>query len=116
MYRVSVGIILSTSGLEVVFPLKQWSSRRWVWIDRVSQNPELFVSVEDGVLNEFEMMCQIRILPPLHFVVFKQTECHLTTETYVEQVFSQSGQLSKVNLDPDTLADMNSVIRSVYQG
>ena len=30
-----------------------------------------FVSAEDGVLNEFEMMCQLRILFPLHFLVFK---------------------------------------------
>ena len=28
-----------------------------------------FVSAEDGVLNKFEMMCQLRILFPLHFVV-----------------------------------------------
>jgi hypothetical protein len=35
-----------------------------------------FVSVEDGVLNEFEMMCQLSILFPLHFVVFKQTTSH----------------------------------------
>ena len=32
-----------------------------------------FVSVEDGILNEFEMMWQLRIQFPLHFVVFKQT-------------------------------------------
>ena len=30
-----------------------------------------FVITEDGVLNEFEMSCQLRILFPLHFVVFK---------------------------------------------
>ena len=36
---------------------------------------QCFVSVEDGVLNEFEMMCQLRILFPLHFVVFNQTTC-----------------------------------------
>jgi hypothetical protein len=28
----------------------------------------------------------------------------------VEQVFSRAGQLSEVNLDPDTLADMVSII------
>jgi hypothetical protein len=32
-----------------------------------------FVGTEDGVLNEFEMMWQLRILFSLHFVVFKQT-------------------------------------------
>ena len=52
-------------------------------------------------------MCQLRILFPLHFLVFKQTVCHLTTEVNVEQVFSQAGQLSEVNLDPDAFADMN---------
>ncbi len=36
---------------------------------------QLLVSAENGVtvLNEFEMMCQLRILFPLHFVVFNQT-------------------------------------------
>ena len=71
---------------------------------------QCFVSTEDGILNEFEMMCQLRILFPLHFVVFKQTECHLTAETNVEQVFSQVGQLSEVNLDPDALVDMVSIM------
>ena len=56
------------------------------------------------------MMCQLRILFPLHFVVFKQTACHLASEANVEQVFSRSGQLSEVNLDPDTLTDMVSIM------
>ena len=68
-----------------------------------------FVSAEDGVLNEFEMMCQLRILFPFHFVVFNQTTCHLTAEANVEQV-SRTGQLSEVNLDPDTLTDMVSIM------
>ena len=46
----------------------------------------------------------------MHFVVFNQTTCHLTTETNVEQVFSRVGQLSEVNLDPDTLTDMVSIM------
>ena len=46
----------------------------------------------------------------MHFLVFNQTACHLTTETNVEQVFSLMGQLSEVNLDPDTIADMVSVM------
>ena len=50
-----------------------------------------FVSVEDGILNEFEMMWQLRILFPLHFVVFKQTVCHLAAEANVEQSFLTGG-------------------------
>ena len=69
-----------------------------------------FVSAEDGILNEFEMMCQLRDLFPLHFVVFKQTACHLAAEANVERVFSRAGQLSEVNLDPDSLADMVSIM------
>jgi hypothetical protein len=41
--------------------------------------------VEDGVLNEFEMMCQLRVLFPLYFFVFKQTSSHLAPEANVEQ-------------------------------
>ena len=44
--------------------------------------------VEDGVLNV----------------------SHLTVEANVEQVFSRAGQLSEVNLDPDTLVDMVSIM------
>ena len=53
------------------------------------------------------MMCQLRILFPLHFVVFKQTACHLASEANAEQVFSRTGQLSEVNLDPDTKSANN---------
>jgi hypothetical protein len=82
--------------------------RRW---SNLSEGEcQSFVSGEDGILNEFEMMWQLRILFPLHFVVFKQTTCHLTDESNVEQVFSRVGQLSEVNLDPDTLADMVSIM------
>ena len=43
--------------------------RRW---SSLSEDEfQRFVSDEDGVLNEFEMMCQLCILFPLHFVVFK---------------------------------------------
>jgi hypothetical protein len=66
--------------------------------------------VEDGVLTEFEMMCQLRVLFPLYFFVFKQTVSHLAAEANVEHVFSRAGQLSEVNLDPDTLADMVSIM------
>ena len=66
--------------------------------------------VEDGVLNEFEMMWQLRVLFPLHFFVFKQTASHLAAEANVEQVSSRAGQLSEVNLDPDTLTDMVSIM------
>ena len=77
----------------------------------------LFVSGEDGVtvLNEFEMMCHLRILFPLHFVVFNQTVCHLSAETNVEQVFLRSEQLSELNLDPDTLADMVWIMVNMLQ-
>ena len=66
-----------------------------------------------GVLNQFEMMRQLRIrgLFPLLFVFFKQTPCHLGVETNVEQDFSHRvGQLAEVNLDPDALADMVSIM------
>ena len=65
--------------------------------------------VEDGVLNEIETMWQLRVLFPLHFFVFKQTVSHLAAEANVEQVFSRAGQLSEVNLDPDTLADISGI-------
>ena len=35
---------------------------------------------------------------------------HLAAEANVEQVFSRAGQLSEVNLDPDALTDMVSIM------
>jgi hypothetical protein len=46
----------------------------------------------------------------LHFVVFKQTACHLAAEANVEQVFSRERQLSEVNLAPSALANMLSIM------
>jgi hypothetical protein len=52
----------------------------------------------------------LRILFHLHFFVFKQTASHLAAEANVEQFFSRAGQLSEVNVDPDSLADMVSIM------
>ncbi len=46
----------------------------------------------------------------MHFFGFNQTERHLTVEADVDQVFSRSGQLSEISLDPDALADMVSIM------
>jgi hypothetical protein len=34
-----------TSGIQVVHPLKQWSCRRWAWMDRASEKPEDLLSI-----------------------------------------------------------------------
>ncbi len=82
--------------------------RRWSTVSE--DESQRFVSVEDGVLNEFDMVWHLRILFPLHFFVFVQTASHLAAEANVEQVFSRAGQLSEVNSDPDSLADMVSIM------
>ena len=51
------------------------------------------------LLNEFEMMWALRERFPLHYIVFKQTACHLAHEANVEQVFSRAGNLSDPNID-----------------
>ena len=84
------------------------------WSSFSEDECQRFVSAEDGVLTEFEMMRQLSILFPLHFVVFKQTARHLTAEANVEQVFSRAGQLSEVNLEPDTLAGMVSIMVNTH--
>jgi hypothetical protein len=79
--------------------------RRW---SSLSENEcQCFVSADDGVLNEFEMMhMTLRILFPLHFVVFKQTVCQVCVTWQLRPMwnkFSQrAGQLSEVNLDRDS--------------
>ena len=67
-------------------------SLKWLSLLSLEDECQRFVSVEDVVSKEFEMMCQVRVLFPLHFFVFKQTLCHLTAESNVGQVFSLVGQ------------------------
>jgi hypothetical protein len=62
------------------------------------------VFVDDGsLLNEFAMMWDLRERFPLHFIVFKQTVCHLSHEANVDQVISRVGSLSNPNMDPEYL-------------
>ncbi len=89
--------------------------RRW---SSVSEDGyQRFICVEDGVLNEFEMMWYLRILFPFHFFVFNQTVSHLAVEANVDQVFSRVGQLSEFNSDPDGLVALVSIMinKHVYK-
>ena len=52
-------------------------------------------TTEDGLLNEFAMMWALRNKFPLHYVLFKQTACHLPREANVEQIFSRAGAASR---------------------
>ena len=61
-------------------------------------------TTEDGLLNEFAMMWALRNKFPLHYVLFKQTACHLPHEANVEQIFSRAGLLADPNLNPAHLA------------
>ncbi len=65
---------------------------------------------EDGFLNEFKMMLELRESFPLHFTVFKQTACHLSHEANVDQVFSRAGLLADPNLLPSHLSTFVTVV------
>ena len=80
---------------------------RWERLD-----PDLYSEFIDagGLLNEFAMMWALRERFPLHFVVFKQTACHLPHEANVEMVFSRAGNLSDPNMDPEFLAHLVMVL------
>jgi hypothetical protein len=68
------------------------------WEDKDLKEYSLYIT-EDGLLNEFKMMWELRESFPLHFTVFKQTTCHLAHEANVEKVFSKAGLL----VDPKLL-------------
>ena len=57
---------------------------------------------DDGIVNEFALMYNVRSVFPLHYIVFKQTASHLPHEGNSEQLFSRSGALSDDNgkMDP----------------
>jgi hypothetical protein len=73
------------------------------WLPAASRSSE---DAEDGLLNEFKMMWELRESFPLHFTVFKQTACHLSHEANVEQVFSRAGLLVDPNLLPSHLSTL----------
>jgi hypothetical protein len=58
------------------------------------------------LLYEFIMMWELRELFPMHFIVFKQTVCHLSHKANIKQVFSRAGNLSDPNMDPEYLAHL----------
>jgi hypothetical protein len=67
-----------------------------LWEDKDLQEYSKYIA-EDGLLNEFKMMWELRESFPLHFTVFKQTACHLSHESNVEQVFSRAGLLAHLS-------------------
>ena len=44
---------------------------------------------DQGLVNEFALMWNVKDSFPLHYIVFKQTAVHIPHEANVEQVFSQ---------------------------
>lgn len=46
---------------------------------------------EDGIINEFQMMWELRLEFPHHYIVFLQCAAHLLHEANVEQIFSLAG-------------------------
>jgi hypothetical protein len=75
------------------------------WEDKDLQEYSQYIA-EDGLLNEFKMMWELRESFPLHFTVFKQTACHLSHEANVEQVFSRAGLIADPNLLPSHLSTL----------
>ena len=80
--------------------------------ERLSQDSFSEFVDAGALLNEFAMMWALRERFPLHFIVFKQTACHLSREANVEQVrvFSRAGKLSDPNVDPEFLAHLVMVL------
>lgn len=58
---------------------------------------------KDGIINEFQMMWELRESFPLHYMVFKQCAAHLLHEANVERIFSLAGRLADPSLDAANL-------------
>ena len=82
-------------------------ANRWAHLSQ--EHYQAFVGT-DGLLNEFAMMWALRARFPLHFIIFKQTACHLGHEANVENLFSRAGLLSDPNMDPHFLATLTSIV------
>ena len=55
------------------------------------------------------MVWALRDRFPLHFVLFKQTSCHIPHEANVERLFSRAGNLSDPNMDTHFLASLTRI-------
>ena len=82
------------------------------WRDLSQDRISPFVD-EQGLINDFALMYNLRDSFPLHFVVFKQTAVHIPHEANVEQVFSTSGILSTAHTDPHHLARLTMIARNM---
>ena len=71
---------------------------------------------DDGLVNEFALLWNVRIQFPLHFTVFKQVSSHMAHEGNSEELFSQAGNLSSDNGrgDPDKLATWTYVSKNMF--
>ena len=81
------------------------------WKDLSCNRIEPFTD-EQGLINEFALMWNLRESFPLHYIVFKQTATHIPHEANVEQVFSLAGRLADVHRDPSHLSRMVMIARN----
>ena len=85
------------------------------WEKLGSQEISRFIG-EDGALNEFEMMWELRKSFPLHYILFKQLASHLPHEGNSENTFSRAGSLSDPNINPVYMSRLTKIgiNRKVY--
>ena len=62
---------------------------------------------DQGLINEFALVWNLKDSFPLHFTVFKQTAVHIPHEANVEQVFSTSGILSDPHMSSRNLSNFH---------
>ena len=84
------------------------SCARWAALDK---NIVREYVDNDGIVNEFALVYNLRQSFPLHYIVFRQTAAHLPHEANSEQLFSRAGTLSDDNgkMDPHRLAVWTSI-------
>jgi len=96
----------TTQGADVDFDPVADEVARWASLEKASY--QAFYD-DKGLLNEFAMMWALRERFPLHFVLFKQTACHIPHEANVERLFSRAGNLSDPNMDTHFLATLTRI-------
>ena len=73
---------------------------RWKNLDRSSIKKH---KDNDGLVNEFALLYEVRLNFPLHYILFRQTASHIAHEANSEQLFSLAGRLADPNLEPREL-------------
>ena len=69
---------------------------------------------KDGMLDEFSLLSSLKSQFPLHYIIFKQTACHMGHEGDCEQFFSTAKHRSDPNMKQSFLRHLAKTAKNKH--